>query len=164
VISCNEEVRALTYHGWTHVALAVGQLRQAEEFYGRLFGLAVAFREAETADGWRTLRGGLGWDSFHAAGIEPQLSSLSRDGITLALEAAGDERRGGRLSHLGIVVDQPDLDEVRRHAVGLGCRIITDRDHLLVLDDTYGVRWEVSTTGELASTGARTGRWLDVPP
>ena len=94
----------------------------------------------------------------------PSTTLACRDGIALTLEAARDERRGGRLSHLGIVVDQPDLDELRRHAAGLGCRIITDRDHLLVLDDTYGVRWEVSTTGELASTGARTGRWLDVPP
>jgi catechol 2,3-dioxygenase-like lactoylglutathione lyase family enzyme len=154
---------AVAYSGWTHVALAVGQLRQAEEFYSRLFGLAVDFREAEVADGWRTLRGGTGWDSFGAAGIEPGLSSLSRDGIVLALEAAGDERSGGRLSHVGLLVDQPDLEEVRLRATGLGCHILTDREGLLVFNDVYGVRWEVTTSGELASTGARANRWLDVP-
>jgi catechol 2,3-dioxygenase-like lactoylglutathione lyase family enzyme len=163
-------VRALTYRCWSHVALVVGQLRQAEEFYGRLFGLEVAFREAEAADGWRTLRGGTGWDSFLAAGIEPQMSSLRRDGIVLALEAAGEEREAageerhpGRLSHIGITTDQPDLDELRLCAPGLGCRIVTYRDGLLILDDPYGIRWEVSTARELTSTGARTGRWLHVP-
>lgn len=161
----------MTYHCWTHVALAVGPLRQAEEFYTRLFGLAVMFRETETADGWRTLRGGAGWESARAAGIEPGLSSLRRDGIILALEAidllaleATDvERDGSRLSHIGIAVDEPDLAELRLRARELRCRIVTDRDGLLVLDDAYGVRWEVSTTAELVSTGARTGRWLDVP-
>ena len=103
----------MAYHCWTHAALAVGQLRQAEEFYTRLFGLAVTFRETETADGWRTLRGGASWDSARAAGIEPQMSSLRRDGITLALEATEDERDGSRLSHLGIAVDEPDLGESR---------------------------------------------------
>jgi catechol 2,3-dioxygenase-like lactoylglutathione lyase family enzyme len=153
----------MAYRCWTHVALAVGQLRQAEEFYARLFGLAVAFREAKTADGWRTLRGGTGWDSAHAAEIEPQLSSLRRDGVGLALEATADERGGSRLSHIGIVADEPDLDELRLRARELGCRIVADREGLLILDDAYGVRWEVSTTAELASTGDRTGRWLDVP-
>ncbi len=103
----------MAYRCWTHVALAVGQLQQAEEFYARLFGLAVTFRETETADGWRTLRGGAGWDSAHAAGIEPQLSSLRRNGVVLALEATEDGRNGSRLSHLGIAVDEPDLDELR---------------------------------------------------
>jgi len=152
----------MAYRCWTHVALAVGQLQQAEEFYARLFGLAVTFRETETADGWQTLRGGAGWDSAHAAGIEPQLSSLRRNGVVLALEATEDGRNGSRLSHLGIAVDEPDLDELRLRARELGCRIVTDRDDLLILDDAYGVRWEVSTTAELASTGTRTGRWLDV--
>jgi catechol 2,3-dioxygenase-like lactoylglutathione lyase family enzyme len=153
----------MAYHCWTHVALAVGQLRQAEEFYARLFGLAVRFRETETADGWRTLRGGAGWDSARAAGIEPQLSSLRRDGVVLALEATEGEPNDSRLSHIGIAVDEPDLDELRLRARELGCRIVTDRDGLLILDDAYRVRWEVSTITELASTGDRTGRWLDLP-
>jgi hypothetical protein len=67
------------------------------------------------------------------------------------------------MSHIGIAAGEQDLDELRLRARELGCRIVTDRDDLLVLDDAYGVRWEVSTTAELASTSARTGRWLDVP-
>ena len=153
----------MAYRCWTHVALAAGQLREAEEFYLSLLGLTVTFREAETADGWRTLRGG-GWDAAAAAGIEPGLSSLRRDGIVLALEAADAQPGGdGMLSHLGLAVDDADLAELRQRATELGCRIVTDRDSLLVLDDIYGVRWEVSTSAELTSTGARTGRWLDLP-
>jgi hypothetical protein len=74
----------MAYRGCPDAALAVGKLQHAEGFYGRLFGLAVTFRETQTADGWRTL-GGTGWNSAHAAGIEPQLSSLRRDDIVLAL-------------------------------------------------------------------------------
>jgi hypothetical protein len=45
----------MTYRAFTQIALVVSPLRQAEEFYQALFALDVAFREAETADGWRTL-------------------------------------------------------------------------------------------------------------
>ena len=125
--------------------------------------MAVAFREAEAPDGWRTLPDGTGWDSAQAAGIEPQLSQLRRDGIVLALEATRDEGSGSRLSHVGIAVDELDLGELRQRARELGCRIVGDREGLVILDDVYGVRWEVSSTAELASTGARTGRWFDRP-
>lgn len=153
----------MAYRCWSHVALAVGQLRVAEEFYIRLFGLTVAFREAEAADGWRTLPNGAGWDEALAAGIEPQLSSLRRGGVVLALEAITDERDGSRLSHIGITADDQDLGELRLRARELGCAIVTDRPGLLVIDDKYGVRWEVTTAAELTSTGARTGRWFDLP-
>src|SRR6266702_6390937 len=149
----------MVYHFWTHVALAVGRLREAEEFYAQLFGMPVAFREIETPDGWRTLPDDVGWDSARAAGIEPQLSSLRRDGVAIALEEIEDEREGNRLSHIGMAIDAADLTDLRPRARNLGCGIVTDRDNLLVFDDPYGVRWEVSTTAELTSTGARTGRW-----
>ncbi|HEY5986400.1 MAG TPA: VOC family protein [Streptosporangiaceae bacterium] len=153
----------MAYRGWSHVALAVGALQQAEEFYVRLFGLTVAFREAEAADGWRTLPSHAGWNEARAAGIEPALSSLRRDDIVLALEATEDPRDGGRLSHIGITADGRDLDELRQRASELGCHIVADRADLLVLDDAYGVRWEVTINAELTSTGARTGRWFDIP-
>jgi catechol 2,3-dioxygenase-like lactoylglutathione lyase family enzyme len=153
----------MAYRRWSHVALAVSQLRQAEEFYARLFGLTVAFREAEAPDGWRTLPDGTGWDEARAAGIEPGLSSLQRDDVVLALEATDDERDGSRLSHIGITADAADLAELRLRATELGCRIVTDRQNLLVIDDPYSVRWEVGISAELTSTGARTGRWFDLP-
>lgn len=50
----------MAYHSVSHVALRVAQLQAAEEFYCSLFGMAVAFREARTADGWATLPEGAG--------------------------------------------------------------------------------------------------------
>ena len=153
----------MAFQCWTHVALSVAGLREAEDFYVRLLGLTVAFREVETADGWRTLRGG-GCDAAAAAGFEPGLSSLRRDGVVLALEAADAEPAGaGVLSHVGLAVDDAHLAGLRERAKALGCQIVTDRHNLLVFDDSYGVRWEVSTSADLTSTGARTGRWLDLP-
>ena len=153
----------VAYQGWTHMALMVGQLQKAEEYYVRLFGMDVAFREAETADGWLTLRGWTGWDAARAAGVEPGLCSLRRDGMVLALEAAAEDRDGSRLSHLGLAVDEPDLDELRTRAREMGCQTVTSRDGLLVLADAYGIRWEITTNAELTSTGDRGGLWLDLP-
>jgi catechol 2,3-dioxygenase-like lactoylglutathione lyase family enzyme len=163
----------MAYRSWTNIALATGTLRDAEEFYAALFGMEVAFRETETADGWRTLRGG-GWAAAQAAGLEPGLVQLRRDGVVLALEAAAPKpaaedgrprtrEDGSALSHIGIAVDPADLAALRGRAPDLGCTIVTSRDSLLVIDDPYGVRWEVTTAKELSSTGDRSGRWLDPP-
>ena len=40
------------YRSVTHVAIRVTGLREAERYYRTIFGLQVAFREAEVADGW----------------------------------------------------------------------------------------------------------------
>ncbi len=155
----------MVYRAFTHVALYVAPLRQAEEFYRTLFALDVAFREAETADGWGTLPPDAGWDDAEAAGISLGLCSLHRDAFTLALED-GASGEGGRLSHLGVQVDEEDLERLRRVAPDLGCQVVQDRPTLLVFDDPYGVRWEMTTTSyddpRRFSTGARTGRWLSV--
>ena len=41
----------MAYRSVTHVAIRVMGLREAERYYRGLFGLEVAFREAETTDG-----------------------------------------------------------------------------------------------------------------
>jgi catechol 2,3-dioxygenase-like lactoylglutathione lyase family enzyme len=68
----------MTYQAFTHIALTVTPLRQAEEFYRTLFALDIAFREAEAADGWYTLPSDAGWDDAEAAGISLGLCSLLR--------------------------------------------------------------------------------------
>src|SRR5262245_3968403 len=102
----------MTYRAFTHIALIVTPLRQAEEFYRALFALAVDFREAEAADGWATLPSEASWDDAEAAGISLGLCSLHRDSFTLALEE-GMSRQGGRLSHVGVHVDAQDLERLR---------------------------------------------------
>jgi catechol 2,3-dioxygenase-like lactoylglutathione lyase family enzyme len=143
----------MTYQAFTHIALIVSPLRQAEEFYLTLFALEVAFREAETADGWYTLPSDVGWDDAQAAGISLGLCSLHRDAFTLALEA-GASSAGGRLSRLRTV------------APILGCQVLQDGQTILVFDDPYRVRWEMTTSSyddpRRLSTGARMGRWLTI--
>jgi catechol 2,3-dioxygenase-like lactoylglutathione lyase family enzyme len=155
----------MSYRAVTHIALIVSPLRQAEEFYRTLFALEVAFREAETAGGWYTLPSDAGWDEAQAAGISLGLCSLHRDAFTLALEA-GASSAGGRLSHIGVQVDTEDLSRLRTVAPTLGCRVVQDGKTLLVFDDPYGLRWEMTTSSyddpRRLSTGARLGRWLTV--
>ncbi len=155
----------MTYQAFTHIALIVTPLRQAEEFYRTLFALDIAFREAEAADGWDTLPPEASWDDAEAAGISLGLCSLHRDAFTLALED-GVSSEGGRLSHVGVQVDTQELERLRTVAPTLGCQVVQDGPTLLVFDDPYGVRWELTTSSyddpRRLSTGARAGRWLSI--
>jgi catechol 2,3-dioxygenase-like lactoylglutathione lyase family enzyme len=155
----------MAYRAFTHIALLVSPLRQAEEFYRTLFALDIAFREAETADGWDTLPSDAGWDDAEAAGISLGLCSLHRDAFTLALEE-GSSSGGGRLSHIGVQVDAQDLSRLRTVAPTLRCQVVQDGQAILVFDDPYGVRWEMTTSSyddpRRLSTGARMGRWLSI--
>ena len=90
----------MAYRGISHVAVRVNNLRDAERYYSRLFGLAVAFWEAETSDGWRTLPEDASWDDAQAAGISLSMCLLSRNDFRLALEEdIRAESHGARLDH-----------------------------------------------------------------
>ncbi len=154
----------MAYRAIDHVALRVATLRDAESFYRTLFGLGVLFREASVADGWRTLPAGAEWDDALAAGIDLGLSMLARDGFKLALTAADAAPGAGHLDHVNVEVDGPDLERLRADAPALGCRLAVDRPHVIVIDDPFGVRWEISLPGLTLSTGERTGAWLDIDP
>jgi hypothetical protein len=148
------------------VALRVEDLRAAEEYYRGLFSLDVAFREAETPDGWRTLPGGAGWDDAERAGIELGLVQLYRDGVRLALEAVDAAPGEGRLSHVGLFIDDDERLRLRSAARAAGCQIAVDDERALIFDDRFGVRWELNTfpydDPPRLSAGAREDRWLDV--
>jgi catechol 2,3-dioxygenase-like lactoylglutathione lyase family enzyme len=156
----------VSLHSFTHVALRVERLREAEAFYCTLFALEVAFREAETPDGWGTLPDLADWDDAERAGIQLGLVMLQRDGIRLALEAADTVAQDGQLSHVGVFADEKELERLRQAAATNGCRIVSDRQRGLVFDDPFGVRWELNTFAyddpRSLSTGARIGRWLNV--
>jgi hypothetical protein len=79
--------------GVTHVALRSENVRQAEEFYGRLFDLAVAFREVETTDEWLSMPSGTGWAEAEAHSQEIGLVMLYRDGFRVTIEAAPEVSR-----------------------------------------------------------------------
>ena len=73
---------------------------------------------------------------------------------------------GGRLSHVGVQVDTQELERLRTVAPRLGCQVVQDSPTLLVFDDPYGVRWEMTTSSyddpRRLSTGARAERWLTI--
>jgi len=156
----------MTASEFTHVALRVEQLRAAEAFYRSLFSLEVAFREAEMADGWRTLPLSADWKDAEQAGVVLGLVMLYRGGFRLALEAADSVSENGRLDHIGVFIEEEDLDGIRGRAAELGCRIVLDRPQALILDDPFDVRWELNSfpyhDPPNLSTGARTGRWVEL--
>ena len=151
---------------FTHIALRVVRLREAEAFYRELFALDVAFREAEAPEGWATLPESADWDDAERAGIQLGLVMLHAGNLRLALEAADAVVADGWLSHLGVRVDETELTRLRETAAKLGGGIVSDRPQALVFDDPFGVRWELNTfpydDPRRLSTGARLGRWLDI--
>jgi catechol 2,3-dioxygenase-like lactoylglutathione lyase family enzyme len=163
---CGKEVPKMSLHSFTHVALRVDRLRAAEAYYCTLFGLEVAWREADTPDGWATLPDEASWDDAERAGIHLGLVMLHRDGLRLALEAVDAVVQDGRLSHLGVFVDEQELERLRDTAATAGCTIVVDREQAFIIDDSFGVRWEFNTfpyaDPPSMSTGARLGRWLDI--
>ena len=108
--------RRVAYRSLTHVALRVNGLSEAERYYQRLFGLEVAFREAETPEGWRTLPQDAGWEEAEAAGISLSMCMLSRDGFRLALEEVSAVGDHGVLDHVGLLMDPADLETLRERA------------------------------------------------
>jgi catechol 2,3-dioxygenase-like lactoylglutathione lyase family enzyme len=156
----------MAVHSVTHVALRVERLREAEAFYRSLFALEVAFREAETPEGWYTLPVSADWDDAERAGVQLGLVMLHRGGLRLALEAVDAVGKDGQLSHLGVQVDEDELARLRGMVANAGCEVVSDRPRALVFDDPYGVRWELNSfpydDPPALSTGARAGHWLDV--
>jgi catechol 2,3-dioxygenase-like lactoylglutathione lyase family enzyme len=160
--------RYVAYRSVTHVAIRVRGLREAERYYGRLFGLEVAFREAETVDGWRTLPEDAGWEDAEAAGISLSMCVLTRDAFRLALEEDPKVESHGVLDHVGLLVEPKDLEALRARAGELDAMIALERETLLILHDRYGVRWEITTRvredPRAESSGATRGLWLDLTP
>jgi len=153
-------------YGVTHIALRVTNLQETETFYCMLFNLVVAWREADTTDGWKTLPLDKSWDDAHAANIRLGLVMLHRPNFALALEAVDEVTHASQLSHIGVQVSASELDRLRQTALRLNCSIIHEQPTTLVFDDPYHVRWEPTTIDysdpRQYSTGARTGQWLTV--
>ena len=150
--------------GVSHIALTVADVEAAERYYCDLFEMTVAFRDVHHGGRQASLRPGVDWATAKARGVEPGLSSLFRDGFTLALEQ-GQAPGAGALNHLGLDVDQTELERISRRAPAQRCQVVARRADLLVFVDAFGIRWEMTTARHAApadaSTGARLGEWLD---
>ena len=154
----------MSLYSVTHIALRATNLQEAEAYYCDLFGLEVAWREAETSDGWRRLPEGKTWDDAEATGIQLDTVMLHRDGLALALELHPSISTEGQLSHIGLLVDEPELNRLRHYGPQVGCRLLDDYEQTIVFDDKYGIRWEPSTFPytDPKRIGAGTERLLNV--
>ncbi len=68
-----------------YIALYVPDVRAAEAFYRRAFGMDVVTRESERDGEWWTLPAGKSWDDAVAAGVDLGMVALRRDKLVLAL-------------------------------------------------------------------------------
>src|SRR5215207_4991197 len=118
--------RNMSIYSITHISLRVTNLQEAEAYYCDLFGLEVAWREAETIDGWRRLPEGKTWHDAEVAGIQLGIAMLHRDGLALALEPHALISTEGQLSHIGLLVDEQELNRLRHYAPQVGGRLVHD--------------------------------------
>ena len=127
----------------THVALNVsGGLREAEDFYCRLLGLRVAWREP-VPDG---VAFDAPWDDFVTGGTEPQIAMLHEGALRLSVTADGSSLTSGVINHVGLQVTAEQLSAIRHRVIDAGYRTVAHRaGELLDFIDPYGVEWELDT-------------------
>lgn len=125
-----------------HVVLRVPDLPAAESYYRDLLGLDVLFREGSLDDEYGTLPDGLDWPDAVAAGVDPGMTFLNRDALSIALVVA--ETIGeGRLDHIALSAPSADRDDVRERADDLDCEYEA-KEGALFLTDRYGIEWELN--------------------
>jgi catechol 2,3-dioxygenase-like lactoylglutathione lyase family enzyme len=146
---------------FTHIALRVSNLRDAETYYIALFGLRVVFREAPVDGTWKTFRSLAAWDR---PGLPaPQMASLANEFMNLALgERDTPVDVDGPVDHIGLALDAAQMANVRQQARAANVRVKAERDDLFVFIDANGIQWELSSAAEpLQSNGQRRGVWID---
>ena len=145
-----------------HIALFVPDLRAAEKFYGRVFGVEPVFRES-AVDGeetWYALPPGKGWEDAERAGIEVGMVALKRDEFVLALFRGTP--RAGTVNEICFGLAADELEAVRAR---LREEAITPEhgEHWLRFDDPFGFRWTVQEPHiAFKSSGEIAGRWLSI--
>lgn len=143
-----------------YIALFVPDLHAAEDFYRRLFGMDLLFREAKIGEDWATLPLEKGWEDAEAAGIELAMVALKRDDFVLALFQGA--LRGGTVLEFcfGLAADQI---EVVRARLPIDSTTLEYREGFLRFDDPFGFRWTLQKLqAAFRSSGEIAGRWLDV--
>lgn len=137
----------MPFHGVHHVVLNVGDLPAGERFYRDLLALDVRFREGRLDGETGAVPAHLDWEEAVAAGVDPAMSFLGRDEVSLALAAVDPGTGDGpdRLNHVALAVDAADQDAVERRAADLDCET-RRHSHSLFVDDPFGVEWELNAS------------------
>jgi catechol 2,3-dioxygenase-like lactoylglutathione lyase family enzyme len=145
-----------------HIALFVPDLRAAEDFYRRIFGMDLLFRESDLdgEESWYTLPLEKGWDDADVAGIELAMVALKREEFVLALFRGAPQPGTVREVCFGLGADE--IETVRAR---LQDEVITPehKERWLRFDDPFGFRWTLQEPYvAFMSSGAIAGRWLEV--
>jgi len=144
-----------------HMALFVPDLRAAESFYRRIFGMDLLFRESDLGgESWYTLPSEKGWEDAGIAGIELAMVALKRDEFVLALFRGAPQPGTVREICFGLAADE--IETVRAR---LPEEVITPehRERWLRFDDPFGFRWTLQEPHvAFRSSGEIAGRWLEV--
>ena len=142
------------------IALAVPDLRAAEEYYQSLFDMELIGREAELEDGlWYTLPFDRSWDDAQAAGIELGMLALQKGDTVLAL-FSGDTPTG-QVFAIGLSLPPEEIAGVRSRLPS-GTQVKTDDPHRLEFRDPYQITWQVSPGDDFRTAGDFAGRWLEL--
>jgi catechol 2,3-dioxygenase-like lactoylglutathione lyase family enzyme len=142
-----------------YVALYVPDLRAAEDFYRRAFGVEVLFRESERDGQWWALPAACDWDDALAAGVEIDMVALRRDDFVLALFRGAPEP--GTVLEVSIALDPADIERLRERPPD-GLVILEHDQGFLRFTDPFGFRWVLQRPdAEFRSSGQIAGRWLD---
>ena len=143
-----------------YLALYVPDLQAAEDFYRRVFGVEVLFRETEREGEWWALPAETAWDEAVAAGIEVGMVALRREGFVLALFPGAPQR--GAVYEASIGLGEDEIDSLRAHTPD-GVHLLEHRNGFMRFEDPFGFRWVLQLPdAEFRSSGEIAGRWLDV--
>jgi hypothetical protein len=160
-LSCRTDEVSL--HSYTHVALRVERLQEAEVFYSELFALNVAWREAETPRGWYTLPEWAGWDDAERAGVELEAVMLFRDACG---SRSSSPSRWPRMVHSVTRECSPMRTSSNGWARSLRQPAATSCSTTSGRSTSTIVRWELNTFSyddpRGMSHGARAGHWLEL--
>src|SRR5436190_8475851 len=106
------------------ISLRVESLRQAENLYTRLFGLAVVCREGMQGAEPCALPGSLTWEEIAGTELTPHRSVLYGDGFRLSLHRnTVESNTGGRLDRIGLSLESEEFRRLWEQIEELGCQI-----------------------------------------
>lgn len=146
--------------GVDYPLIRVNNLRRAEEFYGRVFGLGIQRRYRVNNQGALIeVEGDVGWADADRRGVAPSISFMSNDQIRVALRNVGIGIRLDLQSfanRLAATVDPATLDRVRAEVLMGGHTLLSQRDDGLTFRDPFGVTWDVTTRQVPRLTSAAT--------
>lgn len=144
-----------------HLALVVPDLRAAERFYQKVFGMDLIGREAVLGDGlWYTLPLARQWEEADAAGIDLGMVALRKDRLVLAL--FGGDAPPGQIYAIGLTMPAASIADVRDRLPD-GTRVSASSPNHLEFRDPYGIAWQISIPGsEFRTTGDWSGRWIQL--